>query len=232
MPIAKKALSPMQIQLRLDYALEELRQGFDAAWYFRNCIYMDPNYTILTINPRSTFDIKQASKGTRKRRWISPDKKYSSRNLPSSRFAGKQKSKGDRKVWWHTILARGLIHFEYSGSSWARTAVGQAEAVAKLEAVLKGKMLGEDVALPRVVVTDRGPGFCSPSGYFCNQYRDALHRHGSRPYVGADATKQPGDLADCWPHERVMSWVNIHDGGGREVSRQRTSRYFERTVSR
>ena len=230
MPIAKTALSPPQIQLRFDYALEEIRKDFDAGWYFRNCIYIDPNYTILTINPRSTFDIKQASKGQRKRRWISPDKKYSSRNLPASRFAGKQQSKGDRKVWWHTILTHGVIHFEFLGSSWGQTGEGQAEVVSKLEAVLKGKMLGEDVALPRVVVTDRGPGFFSQQGYFVNQYRDALHRHGFRPYVGADATKQPGDLADCWPHERAMSWVNIHDGG--EISRSRILQCHRPTLSR
>ena len=70
------------------------------------------------------------------------------------------------------------------------------------------RMLGRNEALPRVVVTDRGPGFFNPQGYYIQGYKEALRSNGFRAYVGnVNATKQPGDLAECWPHERVAAWA-------------------------
>ena len=84
------------------------------------------------------------------------------------------------------------------------------------------RMLGRDAALPRVVVTDRGPGYFNPQGYYIQGYKESLPRNGFRAYVGEeDATAQPGDLAECWPHERVAAWAKhwlakhpIPRGGG------------------
>ena len=66
----------------------------------------------------------------------------------------------------------------------------------------------DDAKLPRVVCTDRGPGLFTQNGYFIREYKDALDHHGFRAYAGDyDGTGQPGDLADCWPHERIAAWV-------------------------
>ena len=170
-------------------------------------MWFDPNHTILTIEPRAVFDEKQATKGRNRKRWISPDKRHNSRNLKASPFAGKQARKGDRKVWWITVLARGTVHFEVMGSEWEQTGEGQAKFVNKLEAILR-KMVGPGQKLPRVVCTDRGPGLFARNGYFIREYKEALSRHGFRAYVGdQDGTQQPGDLADCWPHERIAAWT-------------------------
>lgn len=201
-----RAVAP-QILLRWNCAKAELAKGHTGAWYNQHCVWFDPNYTILTEEPRAVFDEKQAAKGKNKKRWISPDKRYNSRNCRSTPFAGKQKRDGDRKVWWFTVLARGAVHFELMGSDWEQTGEGQAEFVRRLAGILR-KTIGAGAKRPRVVCTDRGPGFFSKSGYFCREYKAALSRHGFRAYVGdVDATMQPGDLADCWPHERIAAWA-------------------------
>ena len=105
------------------------------------------------------------------------------------------------------MLARGVVHFEVLGSSWEQTGEGQAEFVSRLGDILR-KMVGPGAKLPRVVCTDRGPGLFTQNGYFIREYKDALAQHGFRAYAGAyDGTSQPGDLADCWPHERIVSWA-------------------------
>jgi hypothetical protein len=206
-PISQTALSPTQIKLREKYAIGELAKDYSEQWYYQHCVWFDPNHTILTIEPRAVFDEKQATKGRNRKRWISPDKRHNSRNLKASPFAGKQARKGDRKVWWITVLARGTVHFEVMGSEWEQTGEGQAKFVNKLEAILR-KMVGPGQKLPRVVCTDRGPGLFARNGYFIREYKEALSRHGFRAYVGdQDGTQQPGDLADCWPHERIAAWT-------------------------
>ena len=62
--------------------------------------------------------------------------------------------------------------------------------------------------MPRVVFTDRGPGFYEGStGHIVRAYADALKRHGFRPYAGLDASKQPADIPDCLPHETAVAWA-------------------------
>ena len=170
-------------------------------------MYFDPCYTICTQDPRAVFDASQATRGKLKKRWISPDKRYSGRNMRATPFAGKQKRRGDRKVWWFIVLARGKVHFEVMGSAWRQDGAGQALFVERLEALLR-KMLGPGVKIPRVACTDRGPGFFTQKGYFVREYKDALSHHGFRAYVGdRDGTAQPGDLQECWPHERIAAWA-------------------------
>jgi hypothetical protein len=134
-PISKAALSPTQILARFQYSKDELELGHDAAWYHRNCVWVDPNFTILTDEPRAIFDEKQATKGKQKKRWCSPDKRYSSRNLRASSYAVKQTRYGDRKVWWHTVVSRGVVHFEVMGADWDQM-TGQPEFIDRLERIL------------------------------------------------------------------------------------------------
>ena len=82
--------------------------------------------------------------------------------------------------------------------------------VAHLTNVLKD-MIGYDTPLPRVVFTDRGPGFFQGStGHVVKAYADALKKHGFRPYAGSDASKQPGDVPDCLPHETAVAWARTY----------------------
>ena len=206
-PVSQSALSPTQVQKRYEYAKAEVAKDLSDQWYYEHCVWFDPNYTILTQDPRAVFDENQAAKGKHKKRWISPDKRYSSRNMRATPFAGKQKRRDDRKVWWFTVLARGVTHFEVMGSDWSQDGAGQAKFVESLEAILR-KMVGAGVHIPRVACTDRGPGLFSRNGYFIREYKDALSHHGFRAYVGdKDGTAQPGDLAECWPHERIAAWA-------------------------
>ena len=206
-PVSQSALSPIQIESRLKYAKAELAKGHTDQWYYQHCVWFDPNYTILTVDPRAVFDESQATKGKNRKRWISPDKRHSARNMRATPFAGKQKRDGDRKVWWFTVLARGVVHFEVMGSDWEQDGAGQAAFVGRLESILR-KMVGPGAKLPRVACTDRGPGFFTRNGYFIREYKESLSRCGFSAYVGdKDGKAQPGDLAECWPHERIASWA-------------------------
>ena len=111
-------------------------------------------------------------------------------------------------------MARGKIHFEVMGSDWTQDADAMAVFVARLEG-LPQKMAGRGEPIPRVVCTDRGPGFITPMGHLTHEYKNALDQHRFRPYVGGvDGIAQPGDLAVCWPEERsarfVKYWLEKH----------------------
>ena len=90
---------------------------------------------------------------------------------------------------------------------WEQTGQGMATFVAKLPAVLD-KMLGDQVKKPRMVFSDRGPGFYQAStGRIVHAYKDALDANGFRPCAGEEAKWQPADLADMLMHETVAAWV-------------------------
>ena len=69
-------------------------------------------------------------------------------------------------------------------------------------------MLGVEQALPRVVFSDRGPGFYqSSTGHITREYGAALQRNGFRPFAGEDASSQPADVPDVLLHETAVAWV-------------------------
>ena len=69
-------------------------------------------------------------------------------------------------------------------------------------------MFGKDAALPRVVASDRGPGFYqSSTGHIVKTYSEALHTTGFRPFAGDDASGQPPDLPDLLLHETAVGWI-------------------------
>ena len=105
------------------------------------------------------------------------------------------------------ILARGRVHIEVAGGNFKQTGTGMADVVANLEKMLR-KMLGRGAALPRIVMTDRGPGFFnSLSGHIVKAYGEALHSHGFRPFAVEDASEQPPDIPDLLLHETAIGWV-------------------------
>ena len=167
---------------------------------------MDPCHTILTDRPRSNFDERQASYGKSKR-WMSQDAKAASRNLLASPYATKQTQFGDRKIWWFIMLFRGKVHYEIMGSDWRQTGAGVAHMVGRLQGVLRAN-LGRGTPLPRVILSDRGPGLYQAStGHIVGDYNNALKKHGFRAYAGADASKQPPDMPDVFPHETAVAWT-------------------------
>ena len=90
---------------------------------------------------------------------------------------------------------------------WRQNGEGMAKMVSRLEGVLR-QMVGNDSRLPRVVATDRGPGFLQTStGHIVKEYQKSLEQHGFRPWAGDDASRQPADLPDLFPHETVVSWA-------------------------
>ena len=88
-----------------------------------------------------------------------------------------------------------------------QTGEGMAIMVGKVTEILKS-MLSNDAALPRIVFTDRGPGFYQGStGHIVKTYEAALKQHGFRIFEGPDASAQPADIPDCLPHETAVAWA-------------------------
>lgn len=205
-PYSKTALSPEMQARRLAWAKEQLKDAQPGHWFFKNVVWIDPCSTILHTSPRSTFDEKQATYGKGKR-WMSPDARANSRNLRASPYAGKQCQFNDKRVWWFVVLARGVVKFLAMPDDFQQNGEGMAKMVDRLEDTLK-EMVGDDTPLPRVIFTDRGPGFYQAStGHIVKRYQDALKRHHFRPYAGVDASRQPPDIPDCLPHETAVAWA-------------------------
>ena len=205
-PFNKTALSPPLVQMRLDWAKAQKKLKRSENWFFQNVIYIDPCNTILSDSLKIGFDENQASFGKAKR-WMSSDSQRSARNLRASPYATKQARYGDKRVWWFIVLTRGKVAIMMMPDQWAQTGDGMAEFVAMLEPLLR-KMVGTDARLPRVLLSDRGPGFYQAStGHIVEAYRKAVTDKGFRTYAGNDASKQAPDMPDIWPHETAVSWI-------------------------
>ena len=206
-PLQKTALPDFLMEWRETWGRRELLvEGHNAGWFFRHCVWVDPCYNILSTNRRQVFALDKA-KSAKTKRWMSKDKRTYSRNLRGSQHGGKQQQFGDRKVWWFVMVTRGRIHIEVMGGAWRQIGKGMAEFVDRLPAALV-KMVGAEEALPRIVFSDRGPGFYQGStGHIVREYADALEAQGFRPYAGADASTQPPDIPDVLPHETAVAWI-------------------------
>ena len=105
------------------------------------------------------------------------------------------------------VVTRGKIHNEVMGGDWTQTGDGMAAFVARLPSILKAR-LGPSEPWPRVLFSDRGSGlFQSSTGHIVRAYADALKAHGFRTYQGEDASEQPADLAEVFPHETAAAWT-------------------------
>ena len=207
-PVNKTALSPALISQRLSWAKAQERAGHPGHWYHRHCIWVDPCSTVLSDAPRAELDENMASYGKGKR-WMSPDTRTRARNLRASPYATKQARFGDKRVWWFIVLTRGKVHFEVMPDTWQQEGEGIAAFVAMLPQILRS-MLGDGVNLPRVICSDRGPGFYqSSTGHIVGAYHEAAKQHGFRPYAGSDASTQPPDIPDVLPHETAVAWARV-----------------------
>ena len=207
-PLQKTALSTNLKEARVKWGTTLLEECANNGWYARHCIWIDPCSTIVTSSPKAAFDEQQARHG-KGPRWMSEDSRLYSRNLRASPYAGKQERWGDKRQWWFVVLFRGLVHFEFMPDGWEQTGDGMAHFIAKLPGILASR-LGDD-AMPRVIFSDRGPGFYqSSSGHIVATYAQALQAHGFRPFAGSDASGQPPDVPDVLLHETVVGWTRSY----------------------
>ena len=205
-PFHKTALSPVLVKMRWDWAKVRKKEDQPEHWFHQNVIFIDPCSTVLSDSLKTGFDETQASYGKGKR-WQSADSQRSSRNLRASPYATKQCRYGDKRVWWFIVLARGKVGVMVMDDDWAQTGEGMADFVSKLAPFLK-KMLGADARLPRILCSDRGPGLYQTStGHIVEAYRQATAKNGFRTFAGSDASRQPADMPDFWPHETAVSWL-------------------------
>ena len=85
-----------------------------------------------------------------------------------------------------------------------------AEFVDRLPTALRN-VVGVGAALPRVIASDRGPGFYqSSTGHICRAYAEALAKHNFRPFATRDAPHQPPDVPDVLPHETAVAWIRTY----------------------
>ena len=90
---------------------------------------------------------------------------------------------------------------------WEQTGAGIAELVGNLPAMLRAK-LRDQHRLPKIIFTDRGPGFYqASSGTIVAAYKEALDSNGFKPFAGEEAKWQPPDMPDVLVHETVVAWV-------------------------
>ena len=169
-------------------------------------MWIDPCNTVIPAAKRTVFDQQQAAMG-RSRRWISSDARQYSRNLRAAPYAGKQKQWADKRAWWFVILARGRIILKMMPIDWEQKGPGMAELIQDLPDLLKQK-LSACKHLPKVVVTDRGPGvYQTYSGTIAAAYEEALAGHGFVQIAGDEAAWRPPDTPDELLHETVAAWV-------------------------
>ena len=205
-PFQKTALPQPLIDQRLAWAKEIQKLGKSPTWYMNNCIWMDPCNTVIPAAKRTVFDQQQKAMG-RHKRWISKDARHYSRNLKAAAYAGKQKQWADKRMWWFVVLTRGHVFLKPMPSDWEQTGHGMAEFVEELPTLLKGG-LDESKKLPKVIVTDRGPGlYQAASGTIVAAYKEALSDNGFKPFAGDEAKWQPPDVPDVLLHETVVAWV-------------------------
>ena len=207
-PYQKTALPKELIAARLRWASRIKQLARKPSWYFENCIWMDPCNTVIPAAKRTVLDHAQASKGKRKR-WMSNGSRMKSRNLLATPYAGKQRQWADKRAWWFVILARGKVVLHMMPLDWCQSGHGMAEVVGRLPGLLRRRLGARP--LPKIVVTDRGPGFYqAASGTIVAAYKEALAANGFKAFAGDEAKQQPPDIPDVLLHETVVSWVRAY----------------------
>lgn len=182
-----------------------LRQGPAPNWWAQQVVWIDPCASIIPGTQKQYEEMRQALKG--KKRYISDDAKFYSRNLMGDPTKLKQASWGSTKMNWFMVLARGVVHVEVMPDTWCLNGEGMATFVERLPGILR-RMLGPDARLPRTLFTDRGTGMYEPfQGKVVHKYRDAVAKAGFKLYWGNNAHKQSPDMGDMLLHETAISWV-------------------------
>ena len=206
LPHQKTALPDELMQNRAAWAEQTQESSHTPAWYARNCIWIDPCSTIIPGSRQTAFHQRKSRKGKGKR-WLSTASKQYPKNLPGVPYAKKQQQWGDGKAWWFIALTRGAVRLVPMGRDLEQTGDGMATFIYRLPGILR-KMCGASAPLPRLVFSDRGPGFHqAPNGTIIEAYSTAVRATKLKAFAGPDASWQPPDLADLLMHETVAAWV-------------------------
>ena len=204
--LQKTALTDQMKEKRLKWAILLLKaQRCTAAWIYRHVIWVDICNTVLPLSAKKATEQALARKGNRG--WISDDAKMASRNLKGNVATLKQNSWDTSRVYWLPVLVRGKLHVEALPEGFpGETPEGAATLVEKLPGVLARRF--PNASQPKVVMTDRGPGFFdAATGKITAEYKAALDAAGLRPFQGECAVDQPGRSGDALLHETAVSWL-------------------------
>ena len=208
----RRPLTQMQMAQRLAWARRLLRENHSAEWYCRNIIWADICSKIIPGNQRKANEQDLLGR-SKKKRLISSDARSESQNMGGTLMAAKQCSYGDTRVYFYVVMTRGQINvhtFTDVGNFPGETQDGAAKCVNQLPQMLTS-MLGPTTRKPRMLFTDRGPGFYHRGqGVVTGDYDLARRQHGYGLWAGTNATSgphaQPPDIADVLLHETAISW--------------------------
>ena len=202
---AQTALTSTQVAERALWADWMLELNHQGAWLFRKLVWTDICNKIKPLSERKANEQALARKA--KKGWGSSKSKNANINLVGKQESIKQNSWGTMRVYYAPVLARGKLHTVLLGDDFpGETPAGAAQLVAKVRASLNIRFRGDDQ--PDVVFTDRGQGFYRlKSGKITPEYATALRENGLTAFMGADASKQPGDLKDLMLHETAVAWL-------------------------
>ena len=201
----KTYLPPEVVEHRRDMCTTLLAMdGFTAAWFFNNVVWIDPCSSIIPGSYKQWLRMKQALKG--EKGWVSDNAKRKNRNRRGPKTALSQTTWEGTRVNRVIILARGVIGVDILPLDWELDSGGMATVVRRLEGRLRD-MLGNDARLPRTLMTDRGTGMYAPSGRVTAAYDCAVDQCGFKLFWGPDAKQQSPEMPDLLSHETAVSWV-------------------------
>ena len=202
--LSRPAYPPWLMERRLAWAVWMQTLPDTAVWFFRFVIWTDLCHSILSRTEKKATEqalARKAGKG-----WMSEGCEQFSRNLRGRKEVLKQNAWDTERVWWFPALIRGKLHLHRLPAAFpGETPEGAASLVVALRAAVNVRVRG---AKPKTVFVDRGRGFYNPgTGGITPEFAAALHDHDFRAFMGADAARQPGFLADVLLHETAVSWV-------------------------
>ena len=199
---------------RMAWARRLLREKKSIPWLFTNIIWIDLCSKVIPGNPKKAPDQVQAGRNKRKR-LMSPGATGCTVNLGGSDTAEKQKSYGDVRVWFGVALTRGVLgvivftETEGTGAYPGECPEGARQFVSRLPRLLN-EMLGRATRKPRILFSDRGPGFYHrTTGGITGEYETSCREHGFEPWAGTNSRQgpraQPPDIPDVLLHETAIA---------------------------
>ena len=213
----RRPLTAEAKELRTEWAERILQEGHTAAWFHDNIVWMDICSKVIPGTPSVALDQARTAQN-KKKRLMSPGATEKSINLGGSVTADKQCGYGSTRVYFGVVLARGrvgVVVFPDVDQYPGETPEGARLLVERLPCALD-KMLGSPAKKPRILFTDRGPGFYHRRwGTVTGDYESACHEHGFKLWAGTNSKKgpraQPPDLADFLLHETVVPWLRSRE---------------------
>ena len=201
---ARQALTEKQMEKRLAWGRYMQGLPHTPNWYYKALIWCDLCNSILPRTEQKAQELALARKG--RKGWMSDGSQGRPCNVRGNRDTLKQSSWGTIRVWWVPILARGKLHVELMPEGFpGETEEGARAMVARVRAAVNVRFPGGEA--PKVLFTDRGPGFFHPgTGGITGAYKAGLRDHNLRAFHGDDASIQPGHLQEIMLHETAVAW--------------------------